>query len=116
MIKEVIHIHRKKYNQRPRDAGSRAKNKAGLLTNHVSRNQAHNQSLKINVPQPALTYSVFSDVPIKRQLVRMAVARKVPFWATAYFIEMHQTKVDMNLVAIRWWRPNSGLSGLRLSC
>jgi len=48
MIKEVIHIHRKKYNQRPKVAGNRAKNIAGLLTNHVSRNQALNESLKIN--------------------------------------------------------------------
>jgi len=46
--------------------------------------------------------------------MRMAVARKVPFQATGYFIEMHQTKVDMNLVAIRWWPSNPRLSGCGL--
>ncbi len=30
----------------------------------------------------------------------IAVARKIPFMATEYFIEMHQINVDMDLVAI----------------
>ena len=32
----------------------------------------------------------------------MAVALKVPFMATEYFVEMHQINVDMNLVAMRY--------------